>query len=198
MAFQLLQIFAKAPIIGKVKTRLAVDIGDQEAKRVYESILLNTVKKTTSENWQVELWCTPDKRHPFFKTLSERYNLKFKLQSGLDLGERMLFALQSGKDKARKVVLIGADCPDISTQYIEQAFNAIETKDVVFGPVEDGGYALVGCRNAHPSMFKKVRWGSTKALSDNISSINRCGLSYELLPKLWDLDTAKDLLRWQT
>ena len=197
MPRRILQIFAKAPVPGQVKTRLAADIGEEQACEVYQSLLLNTVKNTVGSCWETELWCAPDRSDPFLQALGQRYSIALEPQSHGNIGERMLFALQQGQHKAGKVVLIGTDCPVITSAYITAAFNALDASDVVFGPVEDGGYILVGCRNTHLSMFDDVRWSSATTLSDNISAISHCDLGYELLPMLWDLDTAKDLLRWQ-
>ncbi len=120
-----------------------------------------------------------------------------KAQHGEALGERMLYTLGEGKKAADKVVLIGTDCPVISLEYIEQAFEALNTNDIVFGPVEDGGYILVGVREINQNMFSDVEWSVADTLEQNIKAIEHCNLSYGLLPKLWDLDGADDLKRWQ-
>lgn len=195
MSPKILQIFAKAPISGEVKTRLASDIGNESACEVYQSLLLNTVKNTRSEEWSAELWCSPDTQHPFFQTLVAQYPSTLKLQSDDGLGERMLFALKAGVKNGSNVVLIGSDCPVISVEYIERAFAVLETNDVVFGPVEDGGYVLIGCSNTHVNMFDDVKWSNTKTLAQNIKAVERCGLSYGLLDTLWDLDDLHDLKR---
>jgi len=195
MSPKILQIFAKAPIPGDVKTRLLADIGSELACEVYQSLLLNTVKNTRSEEWDTELWCSPDTQHPFFQSLAGGYPLSLKTQSNDDLGERMLFALKAGVENGGNVVLIGSDCPVISAKYIEQAFTVLETNDVVFGPVEDGGYVLIGCSNMHINMFNDVEWSNEKTLAQNIKAVGRCGLNYGLLEPLWDLDDIHDLER---
>ena len=195
MSSRLLQIFAKAPILGKVKTRLAKDIGDEQACNVYQSLLFNTVKSTHDESWKTELWCAPDSQHPALQSLSKQYALSLETQCQGDLGERMLFALQAGKTRANKVVLIGSDCPVISVAYIQQAFNMLDTKDIVFGPVEDGGYLLIACKSTHVHLFEKVKWSCADTLLLNIKAVEKCRLSYGLLDTLWDLDNLEDLKR---
>lgn len=194
---KILQIFAKAPVLGKVKTRLAVDVGEQRACELYTRLLINTVKACCCEQWKVELWCAPNTQHLVFKALAEQYDVTLKTQQGEGLGGRMLHALSDGKKRADKVVLIGADSPVISAAYIEQAFESLMANDVVFGPVEDGGYILVGAGKVAPAMFSDVEWSVDNTLNQNISSIERCGLSCSILPKLWDVDVLEDLQRWQ-
>ncbi|HIF17552.1 MAG TPA: glycosyltransferase [Cycloclasticus sp.] len=197
MTSRLLQIFAKAPVRGEVKTRLAADIGEQQACEVYNRLLNNTIENSCSEDWDVELWCAPDINHSVFRSLAKQFGLMLKAQHGEALGERMLYTLGEGKKAADKVVLIGTDCPVISLEYIEQAFEALNTNDIVFGPVEDGGYILVGVREINQNMFSDVEWSVADTLEQNIKAIEHCNLSYGLLPKLWDLDGADDLKRWQ-
>ncbi len=197
MPLKLLQIFARAPVQGQVKTRLAAGIGEQQACEVYNRLLVNTVKNSRSENWEVELWCAPDTHHWVFKSLAEQYGLRLKTQCGEGLGERMLYALSEGGKVADKVVLIGTDCPVISAGYVEQAFEVISVKNIVFGPVEDGGYILVGAGEVNQDMFSDVGWSVADTLAQNIAAIERCNLSYGLLPQLWDVDVTDDLKRWQ-
>lgn len=197
MPSNLLQVFAKAPTKGQVKTRLAADIGDAKACEVYKELLSKTLKNGVSADWQTEIWCSPDDKHSFFQGLSEQYNAALHIQHDGDLGERMLFALQQGRIAAQKVVLIGSDCPLMTLTTIQAAFDALDTCDVVFSPVEDGGYVLVGCNKTSENMFEKVHWSVAETLEQNISAIKRCGFSYKLLPVLWDVDTLDDLKRWQ-
>ena len=197
MTPNLLQIFAKAPVSGEVKTRLAADIGDVDACEVYKQLLSNTLKNGVSKDWKTEIWCTPDDQHPFLKKLSEQYKVSQRIQYDGSLGQRMLSALQHGQIKAQKVVLIGSDCPVMSLDTIQAAFNALDTYDVVFSPAEDGGYVLVGCSRTSEEMFEEVEWSVAETLEQSMSALKRCGLSYQLLPVLWDVDTLIDLKRWQ-
>jgi rSAM/selenodomain-associated transferase 1 len=197
MSSQLLQIVAKAPMLGEVKTRLAVDVGEQKACDVYLSLLTKTVNEACSTEWQAELWCAPDTTHTYLQSLGKEYAMKLEAQPQGDIGKRMLFALQKGLRKAEKVVLIGTDCPVISSTYISAAFNALDTSDLVFGPAEDGGYVLVACNKVDEHMFDDVEWSCAETLKQNIEAVSRCGLTHQLLPELWDIDTYKDLQRWE-
>jgi hypothetical protein len=197
MTSQLLQIFAKRPVGGKVKTRLATDIGDAEACRAYEELLLNTLAVSSSHQWARDLWCEADANHDFFLSLADKFNLALHQQQGIGLGERMLLAFQEGLMKAEKVVLVGTDCPVLSVSYIRRAFEQLEGNDVVFGPAEDGGYVLIGCRKSHVEMFKAVNWSAPSALVDSITAVSHCGLSHGILDVLWDVDDLTDFQRWK-
>ena len=89
MTPNLLQIFAKAPVSGEVKTRLAADIGDVDACEVYKQLLSNTLKNGVSKDWKTEIWCTPDDQHPFLKKLSEQYKVSQRIQYDGSLGQRL-------------------------------------------------------------------------------------------------------------
>ncbi|MBL4743553.1 MAG: TIGR04282 family arsenosugar biosynthesis glycosyltransferase [Cycloclasticus sp.] len=196
MLSKLLQIFAKAPVLGQVKTRLAVNIGEQKARDIYQALLASTVKNTHSTAWQTQLWCAPDTSNPYLQSLGKEYAMQLQTQPKGGIGERMLFALQAGLARAEKVVLIGSDCPVITQAYISAAFNALDKSDVVFGPVEDGGYVLVGCKKVDEQMFTNVKWSCAQTLKQNVAAIEKVGLKYERLTTLWDIDTANDLRRW--
>ncbi|ORU89778.1 MAG: hypothetical protein A6F71_02095 [Cycloclasticus sp. symbiont of Poecilosclerida sp. M] len=196
MRSQLLQVFAKAPILGQVKTRLAVEIGRAKACEVYEALLHHTLQNSVSNSWAGELWCSPDISHESFQQYQSAFGLVLREQQADDLGGRMLFALQAGLENAKKVVLIGTDCPVLTRDYIAAAFEKLDTVDVVFGPVEDGGYVLIACRKTNVALFDGVDWSTKKTLRQNILAIKRCGLTYALLSTLWDVDTPDDYQRW--
>jgi len=197
MSEQLLQVFAKAPEPGLVKTRLIVDIGEQAACEAYLELLQNTLKLADGHSSLTELYCAPDDRHDFFQQSLTSYRLSLCVQRGADLGERMLSALQQGLQGHQKVVLIGADCPLLTEQYLDQAFAALDQVDVVLGPAEDGGFVLIACKVSHRKMFAGVRWGESSVLKSTLAALDQQGLSYRLLATLWDVDRIEDLRRWR-
>jgi len=137
-------IFAREPVPGKVKTRLARDVGEQEAAELYAAMLADVLEKAVSLD---------DVRPLVFRALEtgilpdgpEFPGLEMLEQQGADLGERMnnafIRALSLGIDAC---CCIGSDLPDLPLDYIRQAFRELEQSetDVVFGPAEDGGYYL--------------------------------------------------------
>jgi len=196
MSEALLQIFAKAPVVGSVKTRLIADIGEQAACEVYVELLEKTLRLAVNQPTITQLYCANDEQHPFFQDCIKRYNVALRTQQGDDLGERMLHALKQGLKTYEKVVLIGVDCPVLTESYINKAIAGLDVSDVVLGPAEDGGFVLIACRNTHRHMFDGVSWGDDRVLQRTVDALGVAGLSYQLLPELWDIDRVADLMRW--
>ena len=116
-----------------------------------------------------------------------------KVQSGQDLGERMNNAFESALKEHERVIIIGSDCPAITNELIEMAFQRLEIADVVIGPSKDSGYYLLGMKERHSSIFQNVDWSTDKVLPQTIEHIKKLGLLYNLLPELNDIDTLEDL-----
>lgn len=180
-------VFARTPELGKVKTRLAKDIGNLKALAIYTALLNKTldtgakVKATLAVYWTVK----HDNQNGF-------------LQVGNDLGERMHYAISTEITKFDKVCLIGTDTPQISSTIIEQVFSALNTVDIIFGPSLDGGYYLVAIKTAPPlELFIGKQWSHQKVLEDALNICNTLDLKVKLLPPLLDIDTVSDYNKWQ-
>lgn len=201
-----LMVFCKAPIAGEVKTRLTrAESGNtvftaEEAAHIHQQLAAETLQDglalrvlMQSADLQLELWCSPDTRHPFFQQYeADGYNLQ--QQVGADLGERMAAGF-TGRPGA--ALLIGTDCPEINGEYLQAAFKALETTDLVLGPAEDGGYGLIGLNRAAPTLFEDVPWSSEEVLEVTVRKAEDAGLRVKLLPEIWDVDHPADVERWQ-
>ena len=144
----------------------------------------------------VELWCSPDVAHPALATWSRSHGASLHRQHGDDLGARMRDALASALARGDVPLLIGTDCPAIDADYLASASSALDTHDAVFGPVEDGGYALVGlARDA--DAFTGIAWSTPSVMPATRAALRRAGVRWAELPTLWDVDTADDLARWR-
>ncbi|MEC9184513.1 MAG: TIGR04282 family arsenosugar biosynthesis glycosyltransferase [Pseudomonadota bacterium] len=160
-------IFAKPPRLGRVKRRLAADIGTMEALRFYRRNLAATLRMLGRDpRWQC--WLFLDRgggRWP--------RNLPRRLQARGDLGVRMETALRALPQGS--IVLIGSDIPGVSRSDIRHAFRGLGRSDVVFGPAEDGGFWLVGLANSRvaPDLFKDIRWSTEHVLADCIRNLAR-------------------------
>ncbi|MFM1876185.1 MAG: hypothetical protein RL266_1922 [Bacteroidota bacterium] len=183
-------IFVKNPVLGKVKTRLAKDVGDAKALEIYLQLLELT------RNAVLPVQCT---RNVFYSDEiisdgwdDDRFN-QF-VQEGADLGARMrnafeqVFALG-----AHKAIIVGSDCPQLNADVIETAFKALDMKDVCIGPAKDGGYYLLGMKNLHPFLFERKEWSTDTVFHATVADLLENRLSYETLPVLSDLDTIHDL-----
>jgi uncharacterized protein len=188
----LIQIFCKAPLLGKVKTRLIQEIGARCALDLQKQMFKRLMADFSQDSPLAEFWISPDKDHVFF----EPYAVPRFQQAGSDLGARMSEALRDGLTRHESVILIGSDLPLINKSYIDCAVSSLRDHEVVLGPAEDGGYGLVGVKAETPEMFSDINWGTEKVLSQTCKKLNDFGLSYSLLPLIWDVDRPADLQRY--
>ncbi|WP_262892577.1 TIGR04282 family arsenosugar biosynthesis glycosyltransferase [Hymenobacter qilianensis] len=98
---------------------------------------------------------------------------------------------------ATSVVIIGTDCPGLTTALLSQAFERLATHDVVVGPAADGGYYLLGMNTLHPALFQQKAWSTASVLHDTLADAARLGLQVARLPTMHDVDTADDLAVWR-
>ncbi len=186
-------IFARNPVLGKVKTKLAREIGDEGALQVYLKLLEHTHKVADEVAADKQVYYT-DSLDEF--GLLDYFKFTKKLQDGEDLGERMHNAMKSGFDDGyRRVLIIGSDCMELSAEVIEEAFVSLTSSDCVMGPATDGGYYLIGLRVMQDFLFQDKPWGSSDVLLDTLLDLQNAGMSYHLLPTLNDIDSKKDLDR---
>ena len=193
MAGDRLIIFAKNPEIRKVKTRLAATVGHRKALEVYIKLLLhtrsiaspfieNTIFYFTSNIEKTEEWTQFNQR----------------LQMGDTLGARMSNALSESFEEGNdKVLIIGTDCYEITSEIISNAFKALDENDVVIGPAEDGGYYLLGMKRFYPDFFVNKKWSTETVFIDTIEDVKRLGLTQKSLPTLTDIDTEHDLRKFE-
>ena len=192
MRDQLVQIFCKLPEPGKVKTRLAECIGDVGAADVAAGLAKRTISRL-SKHFRTEIWYTLEDTIGF---LDQFPDVDQRQQVTGDLGERMRFALVDGLNESAKVVLVGSDSPLIDAAYVGEAFERLNDHDVVLGPAEDGGYGLIGVRDAVPSVFQDIAWSTASVLSETCRCLNDVGTDYALLPLIWDVDRPGDVERY--
>ncbi len=192
--FAALAVFAKAPLAGAAKTRLIPALGASAAARLQRKMILRTLR--LAERFRPSgftLWCAPDDAQRFFRALQRRFPLALRPQPAGDLGSRMASAFTA---HARPTLLIGCDCPALKLEHLRSADELLrEGYDAVFIPAEDGGYALVGLREAQPQVFKAIDWGSSQVMAQTRQRLCECGLRWAELATLWDLDRPADLKR---
>lgn len=190
-------VFAKAPVSGEVKTRLAAGVGFERAAKIHGAMVDYTVAMAVrAQLAPVELHGMWNGDNGFFVSLQERYAVGLLPQAGADLGERMQYALNGALQLADYAVLIGTDCPLLDAGYLEQALARLHAgAEVVLGPVEDGGYVLIGMRAMEPALFHGINWGSGEVLEVTRRRCREAGVHCEELPRLYDIDTQADLRR---
>ena len=191
----LLMVFARAPRLGQVKTRLIPALGEQGALAVHQRLLDRTLTEAAAFAGPARLMLDqPD------ETLSRRaaaLNLTVGYQQGEDLGERMARALATGLADHARVLLVGCDCPILDQAYLVLAEERLRHGRVVLGASEDGGFVLIGGTDAtvwRADRFEGVRLGSGYALADTLVALNDEN-GVEVLPPLWDVDRPEDVRR---
>jgi rSAM/selenodomain-associated transferase 1 len=165
-----LVIFAKAPSLGRVKSRLARGIGMGPALAFYRCALANLLRRVAADaRWRTTLAVTPDRSAVAARRWPAR--VRRRRQGAGDLGDRMARVLR--RWPRGSVVVIGADIPEITVAHVERAFRALGSADVVFGPARDGGYWLIGAKGAGRAiaMFRGVRWSTPHALADTRANL---------------------------
>ncbi len=191
-----LLLFARAPELGRVKTRLARRVGDAAALALYTAWLEGALRRLVDARLApLECWCTPDCAHPFFQSWGDV--VRFRRQRDGNLGERMFHAAETALREARMVVLLGADCPDLDGAYLERALRALERGcDLVLGPALDGGYVLLGLRHAERGLFDGIAWGGREVAATTLARASALGLGSHCLSPLRDIDEYEDLVAW--
>jgi uncharacterized protein len=184
-------IFVRNPVLGKVKTRLARDIGDHKALNIYKQLLLKTL------NAVKPFEC---KKFVFYSETIIRDDLweldgfVKKVQSGESLGEKMKNSFSEiFLAGFKKTIIIGSDCPDLETTDLNQALLMLDSHDVALGPAMDGGYYLLGMKKMYAGLFDNKPWGTDMVLPETLHDIEASGLSFFKGRILNDIDTIEDL-----
>ena len=197
-----LLVFSKLPRKGFVKTRLAKEVGDVTALKVYKKLLEKTLSEASRVRSDRFLYVFPgsyDERD--FDQVS--YLLPFfeiAVQSQGDLGEKIRDAISKLLGASYlKIVLIGSDTPLLNSRMIDRAFSFLDEKDLVVGPCEDGGYYLIGIKRDTKDwrhLFEGIPWGSKDVLEVTMERARILDIQVGFLPLLYDIDTGRDLQRW--
>lgn len=187
-------VFAREPLPGKVKNRLAAAVGAERAAGIYETMLqdvLAATRQLQSVN-AVVYWASAKESLPF---LAERFGCSSRLQSSGDLGQRMQGAFEEMlADGCDHCCIIGSDAPDLPVAYIEEAYLKLadQATDVVIGPCRDGGYYLLGLKKMCERLFMDIPWSSAQVFERSIAAARNAGLSFSILPEWHDIDTIED------
>jgi rSAM/selenodomain-associated transferase 1 len=192
-----LLIFAKAPIPGRVKTRLARQLGARGAAELYKKLLHRTLRIAyTARLCPIELWCAPDARHGFFVACRREYGARLRRQCAGDLGQRMNHALNRTLADGYAAVLIGGDCASLGEVELRAAFGLLTAGHAaVLGPAADGGYVLIGLNRPCPALFRGIAWSTPTVLAATHRRLRQAGVNWAELPPGWDVDTPADLRR---
>ncbi len=188
-------VFARAPSLGRVKTRLNSALSLEQVLALHERLVRHAIANADdTPDARVELWVDDNPFHTLFTELQAQYpELCMRQQPPGDLGAKMSTALAASTDKDQASIIIGSDCPAIDGQYLQAAINALSRHDLVIGPASDGGYVLIGTRSQSLPVFQSVDWGTERVLQQTLDLAAQSNLSVRLLAELSDIDRPSDL-----
>jgi len=199
---QRLLVFARLPLHGTVKTRLAAELGHDRALELYEAMLRDLLTSIGAPTRETEIECLwPPTPHANGALLRRAFaDHAVAMQTGADLGVRlsMAFSERFFFHRTRKIIAIGADDPTLPRALIDHAFALLDSCDYTLGPATDGGYYLIGCRAASfdPRVFEDIDWGTPSVYATTRARIAELNCSVAVLPERYDIDVAADLERF--
>ena len=198
---QRLLVFARVPERGRVKTRLAAEIGEERALAAYEAMLRDVLDAIGSPAADTEIevvWAPTAAANgdALERAFGDRL---LAMQTGANLGDRLAMALSERFyfQRTQKIIAIGVDDPLLDRATIDHAFSLLDSCEWVLGPAADGGYYLIGCRAAafDTSVFRDIEWGTDRVLAATLDRIRTTGNTLAMLPQRHDVDVAEDLRR---
>jgi rSAM/selenodomain-associated transferase 1 len=192
-------VFTRFPVEGKVKTRLAKNMGNKFAVSFYRVCAEHTFKelvKVKETGAELFLFCSEENEiEQMMKWGGTNFNYYF--QQGNDLGLKMYNAFNTVFKKGyKKVIIIGTDAPDVSMNIVQSAISVLDNYNVVIGPANDGGYYLLGFKSKLIDLFSGIEWSTDSVFDNTIEKLNRSKINYFMLNELTDIDTLEDLQYW--
>ena len=187
-------ILAKAPVPGYAKTRLIPALGADGAAALQAAMLKRTLATALAAGiGPVTLWCAPDCLHPAFAEAAAQ-GVELAEQPAGDIGQRMQAAMAAATTTGG-VIVIGTDCPALTPGHLRQAAAALAGEDAVVIPAEDGGYVLLGLRQANAAVFSGVAWSTPQVMAQTRARLAAAGLRHAEFSPLFDVDRSSDLPR---
>ena len=181
-------LFTCYPEPGKVKTRLIPAMGPDRAARLHRVLTERTVLAVQDSGLTLEVRSTGAPLAAFNDWLEARSIVD---QGNGDLGEHLTRA-----GPPYPTLFIGSDAPDLTSDLLRNAANALNHADAVIGPAEDGGYWLLGLARAVNRVFDGIDWSTDMVFSQTMARFAAAGIDPLLLPELADCDRPGDLARW--
>jgi len=189
-----LVVFVKAPVPGKVKTRLSPPLKPEESAQLYTAFLKDSYSQYTQLK-DVDLFYFYSGDIALLNALLPKQEY-WEKQSDGDLGDRIISAFNSILRRYKKCVIVGSDHPDLPLSYLKKAFSVLDYVDVSVGPSDDGGYYCIGLKKVYPSLFTQMEWSVNTVFLETQRRISQEDLESFTLPEWYDIDTITDLKRF--
>lgn len=191
-------VFSRYPEPGKTKTRLIPALGAVGAARLQEQLTRHTL--ASADRFRGRSGCDLEVR--FYggteKEMAAMFGEAFfyRTQEGMTLGDKLTNAIESAfQEGCKRLLVIGSDCPGIRPKHLASAIDLLADRDVIVGPAIDGGYYLIGMKEAQSQLFQNIDWGGPDVLRQTLAIATRTGLCSERLPPLPDVDDPEDLIQ---
>lgn len=185
-------VFAKPPVPGTVKTRLAKEIGPERAAALARAFFADVWGMVQELPWARGIAAVTSDPEPL---LGLRLEQDAWLQGDGDLGQRLEHILRRALSEAEAAMAIGADTPGLPRAYLAEAHEALETADAVLGPSDDGGFYLLGLKRCPPGLLANIAWSQETTRAETVARLAAMGFRIHLLPPWFDVDTGEDLAR---
>jgi uncharacterized protein len=187
-------IFAKAPVAGRVKTRLIPALGAEGAARLAAEMLADTIAAAIAARvGPVELCADPEPGDAAWTGHLPEHQLELSAQGSGDLGRRLARAARRTLDRGETALLIGTDCFELDADRLRAAAAALASHDAVIHPARDGGYALLGLRRFDPSLFDRISWSTAAVAGQTLERLQTLGWAILIGDTLRDVDEPADL-----
>jgi len=183
-------LFAKAPVAGCVKTRLATEIGARRAAELHRAFVADSLAKFKEFTTVADLQLHTDIPTDAWSELDVAREVQIPGDLQLKLFHALAHELAAGRPQ---VIIFGSDSPTLPQGHVRRLLDS--SADVALGPCEDGGYYAIACRRFHPDMFAGVAWSTQDALEQTERAARACGLSLERGDLWYDVDGPEDLAR---
>jgi len=183
-------VFLQVPRPGQVKPRLAAEIGEPHALRLYRIMAARTIAAITEAGFRPSVWYSPaDGRQEMARWLGT--DVDFRLQASGDMGVRLAAAVRAAPEGEPWLAVAG-DCPALEAVHIREAVERLEDWPVVLGPALAGGYYLIGGKAPLPDLWSEMPWGSNRVLDETRRRLESLRIRWSELPALREVETATD------
>ncbi len=193
-------IFVRNPVPGRVKTRLAREIGNDEACCLYQAMVDDLLEEVSRCGAPIYLFHDGDDSTELPGKWSCSAH-EIVPQSGISIGDRMtaafIYLFSQGRSR---VALLGSDIPGLDKPILSEVFDKLDSNDVAIVPAEDGGYCLIALRSDkfRESIFQEIEWSTDTVLAKTLERISADELKVSLLESRRDIDTLADLERYRS
>jgi len=186
-------VMTKFPEPGKVKTRMAVQLGADGACKLHAAMVSHLIEKTLTDLTELNVKFHVAGGNP--AAISNWLgSWQWVKQVGENLGEKMSNAIQSSFDEcADKAIILGTDAPGITPELVREVLIGLDNADVVFVPAFDGGYVMAGMKGVYPEMFEGIEWSTDEVLETSVNQLENSGIQVKILDAISDIDTPDDL-----